>query len=69
MPDIGDNTVIKDTICKDLYGENASHEDYTNEEVIAKLETDKSPDEIIYNADPNEIYTTEEVISKLKTMD
>ena len=32
-----DNVTIKDGICKEIYGENANHEDYTNEEVIAKL--------------------------------
>ena len=39
MGDIGDNITIKDAICKDIYGENAKSEDYTNEEVIAKLKT------------------------------
>ena len=34
-----DNVTIKDGICKEIYGENANHEDYTNEEVIAKLKT------------------------------
>ena len=39
MENIGDNTIIKDAICKEIYSENANHEDYTNEEVIAKLKT------------------------------
>ena len=34
-----DNVTVKDGICKEIYGENASHEDYTNEEIIAKLKT------------------------------
>lgn len=34
-----DNVTVKDGICKEIYGENANHEDYTNEEVIAKLKT------------------------------
>ena len=69
MGDIGDNITIKDAICKDIYGENAKSEDYTNEEVIAKLETDKSSDEIIYEGGENENYSTEEVIAKLKLGD
>lgn len=69
MGNIVENITIKDAICKDIYGENAKSEDYTNEEVIAKLETDKSPDEIIYEGGENEIYTSEEVIAKLKLGD
>tara|TARA_B100001250_G_C19815346_1_gene798008 strand:- start:1851 stop:2072 length:222 start_codon:yes stop_codon:yes gene_type:complete len=73
MGDIGDNITIKDAMCKDIYGEDANHEDYTTEKIIAKLEGDKGrngydPDEIIYTGGDNEDYTTEEVIAKLNLL-
>ncbi len=39
METIGDNITIRETICKKIYGDDADHEDYTNDEIIAKLKS------------------------------
>jgi hypothetical protein len=39
IENIESNITIREAICKEIFGDNANHEDYTNEEIIAKLKT------------------------------
>tara|TARA_X000001382_G_C3104621_1_gene157846 strand:+ start:84 stop:233 length:150 start_codon:yes stop_codon:yes gene_type:complete len=39
IENIENNITIREAICKELFGDDVNHEDYTNEQIISKLGT------------------------------